>query len=144
LSFKNDHLKEIPVEIGYLKNLKVLDLSGNDFKVLPSSFRNLTNLQELFLNDDKYFNLEKNIPILSTLPILKSLHIENDGLKSLPKNIYKISHLESLYLNNNQFKHLPNELLRFKSLQYVDFHDNRLKLPTQNLYNQNFGFKIGF
>ncbi|MFT7230731.1 MAG: Leucine-rich repeat (LRR) protein, partial [Bacteroidia bacterium] len=33
LSLKNDHLKNIPAEIGNLKNLEVLDLSGNDFKV---------------------------------------------------------------------------------------------------------------
>jgi len=54
-SLKNDHLKKIPEGIGYLKNLRVLDLSGNDFKVLPSTFSNLIKLQELFLNDDKHF-----------------------------------------------------------------------------------------
>lgn len=144
LSLKNDHLKQIPAGIGYLKNLKVLDLSGNDFKVLPSTFINLTKLQELFLNDDKYFKFKKNIPILSTLPNLKSLHIENDGLKSLPKDIYRLSHLESLYLNNNQFKQLPIELEGLKNLQYLDFHDNKFRLSPQDIQNQNFGYKIKF
>lgn len=144
LSLKNDHLKQIPAGIGYLKNLKVLDLSGNDFKVLPSTFINLTKLQELFLNDDKYLKFKKNIPILSTLPNLKSLHIENDGLKSLPKDIYRLSHLESLYLNNNQFKQLPIELEGLKNLQYLDFHDNKFRLSPQDIQNQNFGYKIKF
>jgi Leucine-rich repeat (LRR) protein len=144
LSFKNDHLKKIPSGIGYLKNLKVLDLSGNDFEVLPSTFINLTNLQELFLNDDRYFKFKKSIAILSTLPNLKSLHIENDGLKSLPKKIYKISHLESLYLNNNQFKQLPIELKGLKNLQFLDFQNNMLRPPTQEMPIENFGFKINF
>jgi Leucine-rich repeat (LRR) protein len=83
----------------------VLDLSGNDFKVLPTSFSNLGNLEELFINEYKNFQLEKNILILSKLPNLAVLHLENDGLKSLPKNTSDLSHIESLYLNNNEFKH---------------------------------------
>lgn len=142
LSLKNDHLKEIPEGIGYLQNLKVLDLSGNDFKVLPSTFSNLIKLQELFLNDEKYFKFKKNIPVLSTIPNLKSLHIENDGLKSLPKDIYKLSHLESLYLNDNKFREIPTELNGLKNLQFLDLHDNKFTLPSQNFQNQNFGYKI--
>lgn len=144
LSFKNDHLKQIPKGIGALKNLKVLDLSGNDFDALPSTFRNLTNLQELFLNDDKNFNFKKSIPILSALPNLRSLHVENDGLKSLPKQIYKISHLESLYLNNNQFRQFPVELKGLKNLQYLDFQNNMLRAPAQEMPIKNFGLKVDF
>lgn len=144
LSFKNDHLKQIPAGIGSLKNLEVLDLSGNDFRALPSTFINLTNLQELYLNDESHFNFKKSIPILSALPNLKFLHVENDGLKSLPKNISQISHLESLYLNNNQFRQVPIELKGLETLQYIDLHDNKFRLPTQNIPDQKSGFKIRF
>ena len=96
LSFKNDHLKKIPVGVGLLKNLKVLDLSGNDFKTLPSSFGKLRNLQELYLNDDRNFQLNKNIAILSKLRNLKSLHLENDNLRALPLNIKRLGHLEKI------------------------------------------------
>jgi Leucine-rich repeat (LRR) protein len=142
LSLKNDHLKQIPDGLGNLKTLKVLDLSGNDFKVLPPSFSNLINLEELFINDDKYFRLDKNIPILSKLPNLKTLHLENDGLKSLPKNTSNLIHIESLYLNNNEFKELPKELNGLDSLKYIDFHDNKFNLPPQEIKNKNFGIKI--
>ena len=87
LSLKNDHLKRIPAGIGLLKNLKVLDLSGNDFEILPLSFGKLKNLQELYLNDDKNFQFNKSIQILSKLPNLKSLHVDNDNLKKIPQNI---------------------------------------------------------
>jgi Leucine-rich repeat (LRR) protein len=36
LSLKNDHLKEIPSGITKNKTLKSIDLSGNDFAILPS------------------------------------------------------------------------------------------------------------
>jgi Leucine-rich repeat (LRR) protein len=144
LSLKNDHLKQIPTGIGYLKNLMVLDLSGNDFRILPSTFDNLIMLEELYLNDEKYFSFKQNIPILSTMPNLRSLHIENDGLKSLPKDISRLIHLESLYINNNKFKKLPTELNGLENLQYLDFHDNKFKLPEQNSQNQDFRFRIRF
>lgn len=144
LSFKNDHLKQIPSGVGYIKTLKVLDLSGNDFKVLPSTFSNLSNLQELYINDDKYFKFEKNIPILSKLPKLTSLHLENDGLKSLPKNTSSLIHIESLYLNNNQFKHVPSEINGLENLKYIDLHDNKYMMPPEEIENKNFGIKINF
>jgi Leucine-rich repeat (LRR) protein len=144
LSLKNDHLKEIPSGSGYLKSLTVLDLSGNDFTVLPSTFVNLVNLKELYINDDKYFQFDKNIPILMNLPNLISLHVENDGLTSLPKDVFRLSHLESLYLNNNQFKNIPIELKELKTLKYLDLHDNKFKLPTLDIQDPKYNFKIGF
>lgn len=144
LSLKNDHLKQIPNGIGSLKNLKVLDLSGNDFEVLPSSFNNLINLQELYLNDEKYLQFEKSIPVLSKLPKLKSLHLEGDGLQRLPKNFYMLNQIETLYLNNNKFKRVPKEINGLKNLKYLDVHDNKLKLPTDDSQNASHGVKIRF
>jgi len=144
LSFKNAHLTQIPTGIGYLKNLNVLDLSGNDFELLPSTFTNLTKLQELYLNDEKNFQFERVIPILSKLPNLKSLHLENDELNSLPNNFYMLNQIESLYLNNNRFEYVPVEIGGLKNLKFLDFHDNILRTPIQDNQIQSFGFKIRF
>jgi Leucine-rich repeat (LRR) protein len=140
LSLKNDHLMFIPSTIGDLPKLKILDISGNDFKLLPSSFSNLKTLEELFLNEEKNFNLEKNIDIISRLPNLKILHLEYDSLTKLPRNITKLNQIESLYLNNNLFKSLPKELKSLKSLKYLDFHGNKMH-PVKDA---GFGMKIDF
>lgn len=144
LSFKNDHLEEIPQEISLLKKLKVLDLSGNDFTTLPKSFSELYNLEELFLNDEKKFNLNANIDIISFLPRLKILHLENDSLLKLPKNIFKLNHLEKLFLNSNSFSEIPNELRSLNHLQYLDMKDNKIRPEILDKEKLNFGFKINF
>jgi Leucine-rich repeat (LRR) protein len=146
LSFKNDHLKEIPMEIGFLKNLKVLDLSGNDFTSLPKSFSELNHLEELFLNDEKYLQFDKNKKTLNLPKNLRILHLEDDNLNYLPKEVYELKNLESLFLNHNNFIEVPKDLEGLKNLRQLDFHDN--KIPAQlrdlNHQNQNFGFKIIF
>ncbi|MFK8043898.1 MAG: leucine-rich repeat domain-containing protein [Crocinitomicaceae bacterium] len=144
LSLKNDHIKELPEGLFSLKNLKVLDLSGNDFVSLPVAFSQLVNLEELYLNDEKHFQFDQSISILSELPKLRSLHVEGDSLTSLPKDIHKLSHLEALYLNNNQFKQVPIELKGLENLHYLDLHDNKFTVPAQSTPNPGFGFKIRF
>jgi Leucine-rich repeat (LRR) protein len=143
LSLKNDHLKQIPVELSKLKKLKTLDLSGNDFKTLPAEFIQLQNLEELYLNDEKNMNLPKTIEILSKLPKLKSLHLENDNLSSLPKEIVNFKNLEYLYLNDNKFKEIP-KIESLDHLKYLDLKNNNIQPELQDMKNLNFGFKINF
>lgn len=145
LSLKNDHLTRFPDGIGNLKNLKVLDLSGNDFKILPRSFSRLNNLTEIYLNDEKKMDVEKSLFVIKDLPNLRILHLENDNLYKLPENLFQLKNLETLYLNNNKFKQLP--FVNFKMLnhlKYIDVHDNKFKLNNDNLQNQGFGPRIRF
>lgn len=144
LSFKNVHLTNLPVGIGNLKKLKVLDLSGNDFKFLPQSFSNLENLTELFLNDEKKMDIDKSLLVIENLPRLKILHLENDNLKKIPKNLLHFKNLQTLYLNNNKFKQPPIDLKLLKNLNYIDLHDNKYRLNNQDFKNQDFGIKIRF
>jgi Leucine-rich repeat (LRR) protein len=147
LSFKNDHLTNLPDGISKLKRLKILDLSGNDFKVLPQSLSMLENLQELYLNDEKKMDVTKSLFVIKDLPSLRILHLENDHLKSIPKNLVYFKNLDTLYLNNNRLKQAPIELKELRRLKYVDLHDNKYKLKNQSLQdlqNEAAGLKIRF
>jgi Leucine-rich repeat (LRR) protein len=142
LSLKNDNLTTIPDGIMRLSKLKSLDLSGNYFKTLPKTMKGLSRLEVLFLNDEKEFDLENSINVLSDLPNLKELHLENDNLKTLPKKFDKLKQLESLYLTNNKFIELPKPVMSLKHLQYLDLRKNNIDSNLQDLQNLNFGFKI--
>ena len=68
LSLKDEHLKEVPHGLVYLNKLKILDLSGNDIKELPSFMRKMKNLEEVYLNDET--NLDVNQSLLCLLSYL--------------------------------------------------------------------------
>ncbi|MEM0575098.1 leucine-rich repeat domain-containing protein [Flavobacterium polysaccharolyticum] len=143
LSLKNDHLKEIPSGITKIKTLKSIDLSGNDFDVLPSDFANLEFLEEIKLNDETKMNFPKTLDVLAKLPMLKSLYLENDQLKTIPSEVLKMKSLENLFLGNNQIEKVP-VLKKLDHLKYLDLKDNKIKTDLQDMKNLNFGIKVNF
>jgi Leucine-rich repeat (LRR) protein len=104
--------------------------------------KSLSKLQVLYLNDEKEFDLEKSMDVLSNLSNLKELHLENDRLKSLPKQFNKMKSLELLYLNDNNFMELPKQIMQLDHLRFLDFKNNKVDPNLQDMKNLNFGFKI--
>lgn len=142
LSFKNDHLKELPRGVETLTSLKILDLSGNELTNLPESFSKLQRLEELYLDNSSFDSIETTFGILSLLPNLKRLHLASIDEQNLPENIAKLTHLEELEINNKIIKKIPipiQELPHLKSVQSKNY-----RIPIQNLGTPdlNFGFAI--
>ena len=142
LSLKNDDLEIVPDGLSKLKKLKTLDLSGNNFKTLPSTLGGLSKLEVLYMNDEKQFDLENSIETISKMKSLKELHLENDNLKSLPKKFEKMSSLETLYLNDNNFIELPKQIMKLQHLKYLDLKNNKIDPNIPELKNLNFGFTL--
>jgi len=142
LSLRNVNLTVIPEGISKLTKLRVLDLSGNNFEVLPKTLKSLSKLQVLYLNDEKQFDLEKSMDVLSNLTNLKELHLENDKLQALPKQFDKMKSLELLYLNDNDFMELPKQIMQLDHLRLLDFKNNNVNANLQEMKNLNFGFKL--
>ena len=94
----------IPAEMGYLTELKLLDLNGNSLQgVLPTLiFRKLKKL--------KYLNLHMN-----------------DLFGAIPRDIGLLKNLKELTLFGNFFfGKIPTEIANLKKLQNLDLYANNL------------------
>lgn len=98
-------LKEFPIALTNMKNLKKLDISGHAFTTIPEEILNLENLEELNLDDS--LGYLKSIPDLSRLKKLKTLHFNGrmsntkdpDPSPELLKKVFLISQLENLSID---------------------------------------------
>ncbi len=105
LDLRKGRLKTLPESIGYLKELKTLNLVGNDIEYLPSSFSKLKSLS--------YLNLVTNTLI------------------SLPENFNKLSNLEDLKLDLFYGKQFPSVIAKLTSLRnlYIWGHKTEIIIP---------------
>ncbi|KAK2957457.1 hypothetical protein BLNAU_7614 [Blattamonas nauphoetae] len=98
LNLTNNKITELPPTIGGLVNLKILLLSFNNIKELPSSLTQCFLLEELYLNNNK--------------------------LRFLPPDIGRLIHLKKLDVTSNLIIDLPNSLRHCKGLEEISYGRN--------------------
>jgi len=143
LRLRNDGLSTLPPEIGQLRKLRLIDLSGNPIGVLPEQFAELQALEVLYLNEDRALDLERDLVLFAQLPNLHVLHLEGDGLSTLPGNISTLRALEELHLNGNRFSTFPDAVRGLEHLKLLDLRANPMN-PLIPLDLQNRGVLIRF
>ena len=79
-----EDLITIPPSIGNLHQLKVLKLSSNGIKIIPSFLYSLINLRELDLSKNEIESISDSILDLKKLKIL---NLKNNKLRSIPAEL---------------------------------------------------------
>ena len=141
----NSDLMEVQENIGELKNLEVLNLTGNTLSALPESIVNLTNLKELILSGNEFKLLPNVVTKLTNLEIL---NLSDNPLLKLPDNLLDLSNLQQFYLTGkvvkNSIENLPESFEHLRSLITLDLSQNNLSsFPSlensklENLKNLN-------
>jgi Leucine-rich repeat (LRR) protein len=156
LDFSNQQLKEIPLNMGKLVELRVLNLSGNtdlnlaevfealpnpeklevlildrlDLKSVPKTIRRFHNLRHLSLNFNPAIELEKICTTIKKLP-LEFLNLQSNNLKGFPITIGSIKTLKAINTSHNRISNLEN-LGKLPNLQSLWLTDNNIgKLPKE-------------
>jgi Leucine-rich repeat (LRR) protein len=135
LSLRNAHLKRFPEEVTFLKSLKTLDLSGNDFQFIPTQLTKLTHLEEVYFDKDYNLDLNQAFDVLGKMSSLKALHL--DGLKNpqIPLNLSSLKHLELLTLRNDHLIKMPLSISSLKELQVLDLSGNDFETIPKSFSN---------
>ena len=123
VSFRYKGLTKIPDFVFLMKNLKVLELDGNNITSLPAAIGQLKNLDGLVLKERKLTSLPATIGQLKNLEILV---IWDGKLTSLPESIGKLKNLKYLDMKGNNLTSLPESIGQLKNLKFLDVSYNEL------------------
>ncbi|KAH3759354.1 tenascin-X precursor [Pelomyxa schiedti] len=114
----------VPDDIGFLESVTSIFAYGNKLTALPSTFSKLTNLTQLFLQDNL---LSGSVPeMFATMEELTYLYLSDNALTgSVPVSLAD-SNIKFLDLSNNQLSGtLPEEIVS-SQIYYMDLSNNQL------------------
>ena len=124
--------------IAGFKNLKELNLEGNEISQLPLGILDkFTDLKTLILQDNKI----TTIPLggLDKLTKLSWLWLMDNQINDLPLGVFdKLENLDWLSLFNNRLGNLPDGLLaKLKSLESIELSNNLLTVFPSDITKLN-------
>ena len=124
---------ELPKNFGDLKNLLILDVSGNQLKNLPDSIINLKKLTTLMITDNKIEFIPKGLNNLS----LTDLRMSCNRITEIPKDIFKCYSLSRFQFSYNKIKEIPKGIENLKYLSIFQCEGNEIEeIPKEIIKNQ--------
>lgn len=132
LILNNNQLKSLASggDLRELELLKVLDLSYNKFKVIPSEICCLKNLKELFLSHNNLTSLPN---VLNRLQQLELLDVSFNSLVDI-RSIAFMPNLRILNVSGNgKLEILPPELATNDNLSDLVFDQENIKSPSPEI-----------
>ncbi|KAJ1423724.1 hypothetical protein B484DRAFT_398556 [Ochromonadaceae sp. CCMP2298] len=125
-------LREIPIDVLRMKNLKRLKLDFNDTMELAAGFPlELKSLLTLSLRACKMDLLPENVHIFEGI---KSLSIHENRFESLPDGIAELRTLTYLDVSKNRIYNLPEDFVKLTKLTTLNLESNNLETIPELIY----------
>ena len=129
ISLTGQQISALPAELFDLPQLRQLDIGRNPIKEIPFAIKKLQKLRFLTINDCQISQLPATIGTLSKL-----LHLiaNNNHLTCLPAEIFHLPNLLILNLAGNPLASLPPEIKNLRRLRALNFcHTMLTELPIE-------------
>ena len=108
VTLQNNNLKELPSNVGDLRNLRELRIDHNNIKELPDSICDLQQLQVLHIDGNDITALPNNIGNLSEL---LDLGIGSCKINKLPPFFPNLNKLVLLWFEQRSFDNIPSQMI---------------------------------
>ena len=132
---KTEKLKEIPVEVFELRDLKVLVLRNNQISEIPEAITQLQNLSVLYLSGNQISEIPEAI---TQLQDLLELDLSDNQISKIPEAITQLQNLSYLGLSDNQISKIPEAITQLQNLSYLGLSDNQIsEIPEAITQLQN-------
>jgi len=127
LDLSKDGLKEFPLDVLKLTELRSLKLSKNKLTHLPDEVAGLDKLEEISLSKNSF----STFPIVLTkLTCLKRIYIDQNEITAIPHDINKLVHLELLDMWSNDVYIVPDSLSELDNLTF--FYLSVIQMSTDD------------
>ncbi|RYX81683.1 leucine-rich repeat domain-containing protein [bacterium] len=113
----NRSATELPVELLFLKRLKVFSVLNNPLKEIPEWLCELNHLEKLEIRGTNIVEVPSCIEKLSNL---RYLELANNRLLHIPSQIGRLPRLRTLNLSENPIEIVPDEILMSPSIKTLD------------------------
>ncbi|XP_042391763.1 plant intracellular Ras-group-related LRR protein 8-like isoform X1 [Zingiber officinale] len=121
------HLEAVPEEVWSCESsIRVLDISNNLIREVPTKVGLLQSLNKLLLNANNITDDSISWEGLSSLKSLTVLSINQNCLTMLPSTVGTLTSLCQLHLSYNKITSLPDELGSLNKLEILKVANNRL------------------
>lgn len=114
-----------------LTRLRTLELQQNPITSMVCGGNYMANMTSLSLNKAKLSSFSAEL--LSKLPRLEKLELNENNLTQLPPEINKLTRLIYLSVARNKLESIPDEISDLRSLKSLDLHSNNLRMLMNNL-----------
>ncbi len=156
LWLSHNDLRDLPLQLDQLVNLRELFLHYNSFKTIPSCVFRLLKLEILWLSSNE---LKEVPPQISQLKALRQLHLEHNNLDQFQESLCDLPSLEVLYLNHNylvsfssninnlaktlrrlylnmnKITTIPETICFLEKLEILYLHDNRIAVVPPSKFD---------
>ncbi|XP_018340691.1 PREDICTED: protein phosphatase PHLPP-like protein isoform X1 [Trachymyrmex septentrionalis] len=111
---------------------KKLDLSKAGLSRLPDSTIAFPAIEELALGCNQFTNIDNNLKLLHRFPKLHAVHLENNNLHRIPRELLELPALTYLNLSDNKIEIIPGDICRLINLKELILDRNGIKdLPDE-------------
>lgn len=126
LNVSKNQLSELPLEALSRCPLTELDAANNKISgtLFPASVISWQTLQSLAISNNKLTSIAESVAV--TLPSLKQLFASNNALAEFPP-LAGATELLILLLDQNRIKELPDDLFKLRKIRTLDFSANDVK-----------------
>lgn len=111
-------------KIHLFKQLRRLNIGNNPIPELNIQFDKMDNLEELGYIRQKKIDIKELCLKLAGCKNLKIIHLSDNNISALPKEILLLKKLEELNLFQNKVKVLPTYMVKMENLKEITLIDN--------------------
>ena len=141
LNLSHMKMTDFPLGIETNVNLRTLDMSRNEIKVVPDVISLLESLSTIRLQHNRIREIPEAV---GDLRFVTSLHVNNNVLTTLPQNLAKMDKLTDLCIQANKMVTLPMCIGALMNLRSFSASDNPLKEPPADIINGKNSSKLTY